>query len=1093
MSCDASGNFMARAWRGLAAPFGAFVAIAIMAFATTSPAQGQEAVISGTVHGATGAPLPGVQVMIEALQATSVTGSDGTYRLVIPEARLAGRTVLVTLLARSIGFRSQSVNLTAQTGSQLTQDFVLVADPFLLEAVVVTGQGLQAQRVKLGATINTVRAEEMQLSNETNVVAALAGKAPNVEVTKSSADPGAGTYIRIRGAKSITGGTQPLFVVDGTPIANESHEMDHEPQFPGTGATAYQNRAADLNVDDIESVQILKGAAASSIYGSRAANGVVLITTKSGQRNATQVTLKTSTSINRVNNLPALQTRWGQGLADPDNPTVNISPTSSITYGPELAPGTPVFDHAGEMFETGVQTDNTISLAGGTDRTTYYLSVGYLYHDGTIKGNSNYERITTRLKGAHDFLDNLTVGASISYTSSSGDLVQQGSNISGMLLAAFRTPPEFNNCLPDVDPCYVSPETGFHRSYRSPNPTTLVATRGYDNPFWVSNEIVNTADVDRTFGNINIDYTPFPWLSLRYLLGADFAKDDRLTVFPKSSSTRPDGLIDKAELVDEVFDHNLLATVQHTFSPDFATSVTVGQNLNQTKFRRFQVDGFNLIFGAEQTEFAIDRVPREFESKVRTEGYFAEANLDLFEQLYLKGGVRYDGSNTFGGDVDPETGKGESSRFWYPRASLAWDFTQYVNFVDFAKIRAAYGVSGTQPPIFSNISSFQTGNFFDGWIGTGFNSIYRGFEGLFSEATLGNTAIEPERTREFEAGIDFAALDNRVSMGVTYYNQKTDDAIIQLPVPPSTGFSATFENGAEFSNNGVEVTLDVLPVETRNFSWRLSGQWAKNNSNVDTLFGAENVFLRGFSSMQNVLVQDYPYPVLYGADFVRLGRGVVVGADSIDAVYSGWQPGDLYIDASGFPVEDPQARPVGDPNPDWTGSIRSTFTLFRKVRVSGLIDIKKGGQMWNGTKGAVFYFGKHAETAPIHEFADTTFATCTDCGPGAGSQVTLNWDNYGSFGVGNGFFGPSQQFIEDAGFVKLRDVSVAFTLDGKWLNTVGFNTLDVTLSGRNLVTWTDYTGLDPESNLTGQGPGRGLEYFNHPQTRSFVFTFTLRR
>jgi hypothetical protein len=141
----------------------------------------------------------------------------------------------------------------------------------------------------------------------------------------------------------------------------------------------------------------------------------------------------------------------------------------------------------------------------------------------------------------------------------------------------------------------------------------------------------------------------------------------------------------------------------------------------------------------------------------------------------------------------------------------------------------------------------------------------------------------------------------------------------------------------------------------------------------------------------------------------------------------------------------------------------------------------------------LFYFGKHAETAPIHEFADTTFATCTDCGPGAGSQVTLNWDNYGSFGVGNGFFGPSQQFIEDAGFVKLRDVSVAFTLDGKWLNTVGFNTLDVTLSGRNLVTWTDYTGLDPESNLTGQGPGRGLEYFNHPQTRSFVFTFTLRR
>jgi TonB-linked SusC/RagA family outer membrane protein len=1044
--------------------------------------------IQGTVVDESGEQQQGVEVFIPALRVSTMTGDDGTYNMLVPAARTAG-VVSVTLVARKIGLRAAQRNIPIVVGGSARHDFTLAEDAFELDAVVVTGQGLQEERKKLGTIISTVKAREIEYASEFDIVSAIAGKAPNVEITSSTGDPGGGTYIRIRGSKSVEGGTQPLLVVDGQPITNETHSLG----FTGSGVTN-QNRAADLNPEDIESVEILKGPAATGIYGSRASNGVVLITTKSGERNSTRYSLKSSFGIDRVNNLPVLQTSYGQGQKDLDAPTVNLSPTSSISWGPQLDASTPTYDHAGEMFETGRRWDNNLTLAGGTERTTYYMSLGYLYFNGAIVGNSDYKRMTTRLKGTHDFLSNLTIGGNFSYVTSNANLVQMGSNISGMLLGAFRTPPEFNN-LP-----YLDPETGLHRSYRYPNPTELVRGRGYDNPFWVANEMPNTSDVDRFMGNINLDWAPFNYLSFRWILGADFSNDQRVTVFPKSSSEQPVGRVDRAEFVDNVFDHSLLATFDWEFNPDFLINVTAGQNLNQTEYRRYQVTGENLIFGTDQLDFAIDRVPDEYTESIRTEGFFLDAGLDLWDQLFLKGGVRLDGSNTFGGDTTA-TGERESSRFWYPKASLAWEFSRYLPAFDFAKLRAAYGVAGRQPPPYSNVNAFQTGTFGDGWV-PGIESIYAGFDGVYSENTLGNKNILPETTTEIEGGLDFAFLNNKVFVEATYYWQKTEDAILGLNVTPSTGFGQTWANGAEWRNWGYELTLDWRVYETDNFAFRLGAQWAKNESEVDALIGTEEESLAGFSSLTSSVVAPdtlsngevikHPFGTFYGSDFVRFGRGILVDGADIDATYSGWSAGDLYIDDDGFPIEEPQSRAVGDPNPDWTGSLRATITLYNNVRLSGLLDVKHGGDIWNGTKGALFYFGKHMETIPIHEGRDTTFATCADCGPGAGTAAEM--DHYWALsGPGSGFTGPSAQFVERAGFVKLRDVSVATTLRGNWLRSIGFDELDVTVSGRNLVTWTDYTGLDPEANLTGQSTGRGLEYFNHPQTRTFVFTLTLRR
>jgi TonB-linked SusC/RagA family outer membrane protein len=1082
------------------------LALGALAVVATPSGAAAQATVTGRVTDANGAPVAGAQVRIETIGAQGTTGDDGRYTLLIPAARLTGGVVYLTI--KRIGLRAQTIGVTPVPGGSITQNFTMGSDPFQLEEVVVTGQGLTTTREKIGGTISTVDARDIEQSKELDITAALAGKAPNVQITKTSGEPGAGTFIQIRGAKTLQN-TEPLFVVDGQPIDNSSTNIENN-----VGGTQVENRAMDINPADIQSVEILKGAAAT-IYGSRAANGVILITTKSGQRGATHASLTSTYTFDNVTAMQPLQTQWSQGYdgaaEDPLEAGQNLSPTASVSWGPALPAGTSVYDHAFELFRQGHEFDNTMTLSGGTEQTTYYLSLGYTNDLGTFKTNSAYRRISTRLKGSHDFRSNLTVGGNFAYTESNGDLIQQGSNVSGVLLGALRTPPEFNNWP------YLDPTNGLHRSYRYPNPTVLAQSRGYDNPFWVMYADTNTTNVDRMFGNINANYDPLPWLNIRYQLGADFSNDQRLTLLPKSSSEFPTGRLLRAELVTRNFDHSLLATIRRTMNDNFAWSLTLGQNLNQQEFRNYTVNGQNLIFGTTELNFTIDRTPNEFYWKVRTDGYFAHATVDLAQQLYLAGDLRYDGSNTFGGTINEATGKPNSNRFVYPGASAVWEFTHDVSLpvINFGKLRAAYGVSGRQPPVFSNVSAFQTGNFFDGWLTTGLNSIYSGYDGVFSQPTLGNTGIKPEKTAELEGGADLQLFNNKAAVGVTYYHDKTTDAILQLPVSPSTGYFTQFANGAQIRNWGWEATLDLRPVERRNFSWAINAQWAKNNSMVDTLLGAENVFLNGFTDPYAAVIKGQPYGVLYGYDFVRFGNGSIVDTDgdgvpdlNIDQAYPGAPKGTMFINVDGYPVLDEQQRAIGDPNPDWTGSLRNTVTLYGKVRISALIDVKHGGDMWNGTKGALFYFGTHAATAPMHgagseyvfgcgSFVMGTLETCSDptgvAGPGAGKVDTLNWNTWTLGGIGSGFTGPSSQFIEKAGFVKLRDISLAFTLTPPWLDQFGFDALDVTVSGRNLQTWTSYTGIDPESNLTGQSNGRGMEYFNHPQVRTFALTFTLRR
>jgi TonB-linked SusC/RagA family outer membrane protein len=1000
-------------------------------------------------------------VYIEGYDFGAAANLDGFYSFTVPANIATGQEV--TLTARFMGYRSMFETITLSPGT-ITQDFTLDTDVLMLDAVVVTGMGVGIEKEKLGVTIAKVSDNEIVNSDEGNVISSLHGKVANVEITAASGEPGAEGYIRIRGVTTIEGDNQPLIVVDGTPINNQSIAG----QGGRTAGTTNQNRASDLNPDDIESMEILKGAAASAIYGSRAASGVVLITTKKGKVGKPKVSYKVAYSIDKVNKVPDLQQRYGQGYNGV------ASTTTSLSWGPEITGET--YDHAWEMFETGHIFENNLTISGGNEWTTYYLSLERYDHDGTIVGNSDYVRNTVRLKASQRITESINITGNISVADISANQIQRGSNVSGLLLGAWRTTPSFNN-LP-----YLDPTSGLHRSYRYQNPTVLRTSRGYDNPFFLVYEGVNTQDVGRFYGNLTLEWDPLDWLNVTWVGGHDYTSDQRRQVFPISSSSLPDGGVDRRKYNFTTSDSRLTVSATRRFKPaDMVLNVLVGHQLSQRKHSEFTVVGNNMsVYGFNQVDNTTTYNPNEFEWTIRDESYFGQIMIDLFDQIYLSGSVRNDGSSTFG-----EAEK----RHWYPKVSGAWEFTKLGLFSDmgnilsFGKIRAAWGVTGRQPGVYDTISAFGAGDFGEGW-GVILSSTYMGYGGFFTSLQKGNADIKPERTSEYEIGAELAFWNNRIGVDFTYYKSKSTDVILGSPVAPSTGYGSITANAAIIENEGFEVSLDVQPINMRNFKWDLRAVWGTNDNMVVSLAGAERIGIGGFASCANYAVEGHGFGALWGEDFVRFGRGEIVDGTDIDATYTGWSEGDFYIAADGYPALSSEQRVIGDPNPDWTGSVRNTFTLFNKVTLSVLVDIKQGGDVWNGTRGALNYFGTTAETA-ANRGGTRVFE---GIGPGAGTAVAdgQSWyiDN-----IGSGFTGPAAWVIEDGSYIKLREISVAYKFKHPTLTKyTGLSDIDIRVSGRNLWTKTDYTGVDPETNLYGAHQSQGLDYFNNPNTKSYLVT-----
>jgi len=1099
--------------RKLAGKIIAAAGVLVCAASTASAQAGTT--ISGTVTTEQGVPLPGATVLIQGTTTGAHTDDAGRYVIVVPADRANGQSGV--LVARVIGYSARTVPIVLTAGSTINQNFSLIVNPLNLDAVLVTGAGTSTTRERLTTTINSVDSSALtRAANPQNVVSALAAQAPNVEVRTQSGEPGSSASIKIRGAASLSGTNQPLFVVDGQPIDNQTFSTQSIANGSGTAAgadasTVAPNRASDINPADIESIQILKSSAAAAIYGARAANGVVLITTKSGTPGATKYTISSTETFDRVNMPDVLQHQFVQGLngaartcGGPDCSVVRYS------WGPAAAPGTPLFDHSNELFDTGVTADNNLQVSGGNDRTTFYASGGLMNQNGYLKGpNNKYNRATIRLKGTQQINSKFKIGGNLSYIDTRGKFVQKGSNLSGVMLGALRTPPNFNN-----EDTYLP--NGLQRAYRFPNATSVAAMENaiyYDNPFFVLDNPGNRSELGRSVANLTADWTPLEWLSVNETLGADYYNDWRLESLPLTSGGDAVGNVTRNDLNNLEIDHNLIATAKHTFGTNTDLTFTVGQNLNSRRLRQTFAFGEQLI---APTPFNIQNTitPRvqEYRALRHIEAYFGQAELSLFDQLVLNLGLRNDGFSTFG-SANPRAN--------YPKASAAWTFSNLINNRDrtglfsYGKLHVAYGETGKEPPAYAAVTALSSTNFFTlSGFGDALKSGINGQGALSTSLIVGNPNLKPERNKETEVGADLAFLNSKIDFSATGYNKKGSDIILSAPINASqTGSNQQVLNAATITNKGLELTLNLHPLQRPDAAWDIGVQYGKNKGNVQSLNGAQFITynLEGFNGAIGASAIGFAPGVIQGADFVRCGRGLTnvavtgmgVVAD-IDALCGSAPKGALFLGPDGLPVPDATQRIIADPNPKYTMSYSSSMR-WHKLSLSGLLDVRKGGSVWNGTRGVLDFFGTGIDTknrTMTNGQYGVNYALKnypTTAGPGKDNnvipfQTPNDWQNW-FLGDGGGFGSVGAQFVEDGSFAKLREISLTYTLDNQtFKNLTGFSSADIRIAGRNLKTWTKYTGFDPEVNLGGaEFLTQGLDYFINPPTRSFVLSFSLSR
>jgi len=1066
----------------------------------------QAATVTGHVTNAGGQPLAGVTVSITGMGLGAITRDDGLYTFTVPAARVTGQ--VANLNARRVGYSPQNVAITLNAGT-ITHDFVMTQTAAQLEEIIVTGSGTSQMRQRIGSVINTVDSTTLKrVTQPQNVISSLAATTPNVRVNTQSGEPGASAFVLIRGATSVTGTNQPLIVVDNTPIDNTTQAT----QGGGDASTVTQNRAADINPNDIASVQVLKGAAAASIYGARAANGVILITTKKGSTGPTRYNVSSTQTFDHVIRTMPLQTTYGQGSNGiPGACTTPDCNATSLTWGPALAPTSRVFLHGKEIFDTGITNDIALNLSGGSARTQFFLSGGVTDQYGIMEGpNNRYFRNTFRLSASHQLLNTLTFGGNFSYFNTTGKYVQKGSNTSGLLLGALRTPPDFNN-----EP-YLSPTSGLQRSYRFPNPTSasLTTSRGYDNPFFVLANVGNKSELGRFLGNMTANWVPVSWFALNETFGADNYTDSRLEALPFTSSSDPVGSVTRLDITNLEVDQNLTGTVSYTPNRYLDTRLVFGQNLNSRRNRQVFVFGDQLIAPEPLAiQNTVSYNPTENNSLRHILAYFAQAEADYNNELHGTAGLRLDGFSTFG----------QSDRTaLYPKADAAWTFTRYINnpnvpnnkwhWLSNARLRAAYGETGREPPVYATITALSTTTLFGSGFGDYILGKRSGQGSVVTGANLGNNDLKPERNREAEFGLDFGFNDQTSDFSITYYNKKSSDVILPAPVnAAANGASTALLNGATVTNKGWEMQFNARVYTAKDWDATIGGNWSRNRGKVVSLINDIQFIpynTEGFTGAIGSSTVGFAPGVIRGQDFIRCGLGetatlpgvgTMANVDSACGV--GARKGALFIAGTdNRPVVNPDEQVIADPNPRWTGGLTAVIR-YKRLQFSTLFDLRRGSQVWDGTLSALDRFGTaeqtliRSDTAGI--FGRNVLANQSVAGPGAGRvafRTPAQWQNWYTT-TGGSASAVQSQFVENGNFTKWREVSITYTLDDPWLRQkLGFSQALIRLGGRNLHTWTPYLGLDPETNLGGaEFLTQGIDFFQNPEIRSFTLSITLNR
>jgi TonB-linked SusC/RagA family outer membrane protein len=1030
------------------------LALVISGFAV---AQAQKTVSGKVTDKKDGTPLSGVTVNVKGNKISTQTNGQGEYQLSnVPDN--------ATLVFSIISYKS--VELKASSGSTL--DIALEEEAKQLSEIIVTANTIKREAKSLGYATSTINNAELTKGKDRSVLNSLQGKVAGVQITGSSGGVGSSTRIVFRGGTSITGNNQALMVVDGIPIDNSQLDAgDNLNNQVDAG-----NRGNDLNPEDVESVTLLKGPAAAALYGTRAANGAIIITTKTGKSlkgKKSEIVVSSSYNVESLLRLPEYQNEFGQGGQGAPDSRENFSWGPRFDgvvrpWGQQIGDSQRVKPYVGlknnvkEFFDIGAVATNNVSFSQNNDRNSFFLSLNNVDQKGIMPG-TKYNRTSVRLNGTADITDKIYSSASINYIRAKGDLTIQGQGNSPYD-QVLQTPRDISLLEHKDYKSKFNDLNGYYGAYTV-------------NPYYLLGEDSYTSTVDRILGNINVGYKPVSWIDISLRVGTDVSGDKRKQIESKrtpdpngqNAGTLFPGHYAETSINIREFTSDLIATAKRKLTNDLSLSVLFGHNIRQrnTDIQFSEINSLTIPFYYNLANSAQPPRTTNLYTLRRLYGVYSDINLSYKNFLYLGITGRNDWSSTLP--------KGKNS-FFYPSVSTSFVFSdafRLPEFVSYGKIRANAAQVGNDAAPYLLESVFITGSVGDGFANSRVDFPLNGVPGFTQGNAIGNPNIKPEITTSYEVGLELGLFKSRVNIEGTIYSNRSKDQIITVPIAASSGYTTQTLNAGLITNKGVEVLVRGIPVRNQNFTWEVTGTFTKNNNKVVELFpGTNQLALGGFNGGTLVAQVGLPYGSFFGAGFLRSPDGNIV----VDQT-------------TGYPITDPEAKVHGNVQPDFLASLNNSFS-YKGVTLSFLIDGRNGGVFYSRTRSLQEFVGTDPRTLYNDRqpfVVPGSVILKPDGKYEANTTPVQNAENYWTSFSAN----RAMEHLIDASFIKLREVSLSYRLPATLFKKSFVKGITVGFSGRNLFLWTpdENTYSDPETSSFGTGNVQGFEYGTIPSLRNY--------
>ncbi len=1057
--------------------------------------------VTGKVTNENGEGIPGAIVKVKGFNAATMTDFEGAYTITVPAG---GKTLVYSFTGRETVEKEIS-------GSEMNVE--LVSTDKVVEKVVVTALSIKRDEKKVGYSVTTVGDDDLTRTSDRSALNALQGKVAGVNITSASGAPGASTRVIMRGFSSITGANQPLYVIDGVPLDNSQSASTSI-----NGGLDYGNGANDINPEDIESITVLKGASGTALYGSRASNGVIIITTKKGSKKSLGITVSSSATYDSPLRLPQWQNVYGQGFFGARDIRENTSwgprfNNKLMYWGYEvdgkrlIKPYSALPNNVRDFFDIGATYQTSVNVSGGFENTTFYTSVSNTTSDGIMPQNHDiYKRNTVSIRGETIINDKFTISGSANYISKLSQYVMTGQgavSVYNNILQIPRDIPikeleDYTNSFNNLD--------NFYSAYMV-------------NPYFVLNEFGNQENQDRFYGNASVKYDLLPNLSLMYRIGSDITSAQRHVHEPIID---PEGINNANESwvnTNTGYVYEYLRT-RKEINSDFLVmynnkwnffdfNVLLGHNVNerQSKYVFASITDLDIPGYYNLANSGVTPAIAEGEWKRRLFGVFANVDMSFFNLVFITATYRHDWSSTLPLD---------NNNYGYPGINASFLFSNLFpegseKYIDMGKIRLGWAKVGNDADPYLVHSIMNQAGFSNGYTGTGMSfPMANGLNSYSVSNLIGNPSLSPEFKTEFEIGTDIRMFNGRLYLDFSYFNSKVTALIFQATLPYSSGYSSQTLNFGEISNKGIEVLLNITPVRTKNFEWALTSNFTKSKNVMEEL---PDIFENSETGER---------------EYTLIGIGLPATGYTSMAVYQGYEIAQFVVNApktvtdinseyygcvvvdknNGLPVVSDSLVKLGKSQYDFMFGVGTSLS-YKGLTLTANFDIRQGGLMYSRTAEMTYFSGTNLFTTyndrqPFiipnsviekYDAAGNFIGYEENTNPiinnipnsiGIGSNMHEYW--------GNGATGLNSTFVIDKSFIKLRDASISYSLPKKWFLKTRVNSFDLAVFGRNLLIWTPKENrfIDPEATSFGNDLTADYgEWGNTPSIRSIGFSIKL--